>query len=156
MLEQNKGLLFKVVNLYCRNEDDKSDLLQEIKIQLWRSFEKYNDEFKLSTWIYRVSLNVAISFYRKRSAHKNRALPLEGYEIPAEEMESDEQEMKLALLEKFIHELKEFDKALMLLQFEEKSHSEIAEILGISVTNVSTKIARIKAKLKERFTAEGY
>lgn len=156
MLEQNKGLLYKVVNIYCRNEDDKNDLLQEIKIQLWRSFARYNGEYKLSTWIYRISLNVAISFYRNKSAQKNRTVPIGDYEIQVEAIQGNEQDMKLSLLENFIDELKELEKALILLHLDGRSHPEIADILGISVTNVSTKIARIKAKLKDRFAAEGF
>lgn len=156
VLEQNKGLLYKVVNIYCKDEEDKNDLLQEIKIQIWRSFDRYNGEYKHSTWIYRISLNVAISFIRRKTALKNRTVPIDGREIPAEDSENSEQDTKLSLLEKFIDELKELDKALMLLQLDEKSHAEIADILGISTTNVSTKIARIKSKLKERFVEEGY
>lgn len=156
MLEQNKGLLYKVVNMYCKNEDDKSDLLQEIKIQLWRSFGRYSSEYKLSTWIYRVSLNVAVSFHRNKRAQKNLTVPIEGHVITAKAIEDSEQETKLYLLGTFIDELNEFDKAVILLQLENTSHPGIADILGISVTNVSTKIARIKVKLKERFVAEGY
>lgn len=155
-LEQNKGLLYKVVNIYCQNEDDRNDLLQEIKIQLWRSFDRYNGEYKLSTWIYRISLNVAISFYRKKNAQKNQVTSLEEKEIVVEALDYSEKERKLLLLEKFIGELKELDKALMILYLDEKSHPEIAEILGISTTNVSTKIGRIKEKLKNRFLTEGY
>lgn len=156
MIEQNKGLLYKVVNLYCQNEDDKGDLLQEIKIQLWRSFGRYNNEYKLSTWIYRISLNVAISFFRKKSSQKNRTVSIEDYEIVAERTADREQDTKVLLLKGFIGELNELDKALMLLYLDETSHTEIADVLGISATNVSTKIARIKVKLKERFIAEGY
>lgn len=156
LIEQNKGLLYKVVNIYCRSEDDKNDLLQEIKIQLWRSFERYSGEYKLSTWIYRVSLNVAISFHRKKSSLKNRTVSIEEHEFAEEVSTTYEQDAKVHLLEKFIGELKELDKALMLLYLDDKGHLEIAEILGISATNVSTKIARIKVKLKERFIAEGY
>ena len=154
-IERHKGLLYKVVNIYCRNEDDKNDLLQEIKIQLWKSFDRYNAEYKLSTWIYRISLNVAISFYRKNAARKNQTVSIEENETGVESSRNFEKNVQLRLLEKFIGELRELDKALMILYLDGKNQSEIAEILGISATNVSTKIGRIKEKLKERFLTEG-
>lgn len=153
-IERHKGLLYKVVNIYCRNEDDKNDLLQEIKIQLWKSFDRYNADYKLSTWIYRIALNVAISFYRKNEARINRTVSLEENETAIEISENFEKDARLRLLEKFIGELSELDKALMILYLDGKNQSEIAEILGISATNVSTKIGRIKEKLKERFINE--
>ena len=103
-IERHKGLLYKVVNIYCRNEDDKSDLLQEIKIQLWKSFGKYDGENKLSTWIYRISLNVAISFYRKNAARNNQTTSIEEKEIAVEISENSEKNAQLKMLEKFIGE----------------------------------------------------
>ncbi|MEQ1767571.1 MAG: RNA polymerase sigma factor, partial [Methylotenera sp.] len=67
LIEQHKGILFKVARTYCQDEDDRQDLIQEIMIQLWQSFHKYNEKFKISTWLYRISINVAISFYRKNA-----------------------------------------------------------------------------------------
>lgn len=151
VIGQHRGILSKVANIYCRNEEDKKDLAQEIMIQLWRSFDKYDSNYKYSTWIYRISLNVAISFYRKNSAKKNQTVSLETEEIPVSMPERSKTENRLLLLEKFISELKELDKALMLLHLEGKNHKDIAEILGISVSNVSTKINRIKEKLKQKF-----
>lgn len=154
VIGQHQGILSKIVNIYCQNKEDKKDLTQEIMIQLWRSFDKYDPNYKHSTWIYRIALNVAISFYRKNSAKKNRTVALETEEIPVSLTEHSETESRLLLLEKFIGELKELDKALILLYLEEKSHREIAEILGVSVSNVSTKINRIKENLKRRFAEE--
>lgn len=151
IINRHRGILSKVAGLYCRNEDDRQDLVQEILVQLWRAFDGYDSTYKYSTWIYRISLNVAISFYRKSAAKKNQTVPLETEEISVSMPENDENEKRLSLLEKFIGELKELDKALMMLVLEEKSHKEIAEILGISVSNVSTKISRIKENLKQRF-----
>lgn len=151
IIERHKGILYKVVNLYCPNEEDKKDLMQEILIQLWRSFDKYDETYKYSTWIYRIALNVAISFYRKIIAKKNRTVPLERIEVSVLQPELSGYDAQLKLLETFIGEFKELDKALMLLYLEEKSHLEIAEVLGISTSNVATKIGRLKEKLKEKF-----
>ncbi len=152
MIEQNKGILFKVARAYCPNEEDRQDLLQEIMIQVWQSMYKYNHQCKISTWLFRISLNVAISFYRKNKTRNTKFTELneQSKQITAEDKTDTEQQ--LSLLEQFISELKAIDKALMILYLEDKSHTEIAEVLGISVSNVGTKIGRIKEKLKTRFS----
>jgi len=152
IIEQHKGILFKVARAYCPNEDDRQDLIQEMMIQIWQSVHKYNNQFKISTWLYRISLNIAISFYRKNSIRVNKYKMLNEHtaQIPVED--KMEVENQLNLLEQFISELKEIDKALMILYLEDKSHAEIAEILGMSVSNVGTKTGRIKDKLKTRFS----
>lgn len=152
IIEQNKGILFKVARVYCPNENDRQDLIQEMMIQIWQSIHKYNDQFKISTWLYRISLNVAISFYRKNTTRANRFTVLneQTTEIPTEDKAETEQQLNL--LEQFISELKELDKALILLYLEDKNYTDIAEILGLSVSNVGTKVGRIKEKLKTRFS----
>ncbi len=151
-IEQHKGILFKVARVYCPNENDRQDLIQEMMIQIWQSVHKYNDQYKISTWLYRISLNVAISFYRKSSTRVKKYTELNEQTVEALVEDKSDNEIHLNLLEQFISELKEIDKALMILYLEDKSHTEIAEILGISVSNVGTKIGRIKDKLKTRFS----
>jgi RNA polymerase sigma-70 factor (ECF subfamily) len=152
IIEQHKGILHKVARAYCPNEDDRQDLIQEMMIQVWLSIHRYNNQFKISTWFYRISLNVAISFYRKNTTRANKYTMLneQTTQIPIDEKTADE--MQLNLLEQFISELKEIDKGLMILYLEDKSHAEIAEILGMSISNVGTKIGRIKNKLKTQFS----
>lgn len=152
IIEQHKGILFKVARTYCQNEDDRQDLIQEMMIQIWKSIHRYKKQFKISTWLYRISLNVAISFYRKQSTRANKYTVLneQTAQIPMDDKTEDERQ--LSLLEQFINELKEIDKALMILYLEDKGHAEIAEILGMSASNVGTKIGRIKDKLKTRFS----
>ncbi|HAN78794.1 MAG TPA: RNA polymerase subunit sigma-70 [Bacteroidales bacterium] len=152
LIEQHKGILYKVAKTYCKDATDREDLLQEIMIQLWKSVHKYNNEFKTSTWVYRISLNVAISFYRKNGAKTSQTTDLneQNLQIPADEV--GEREFRLNLLEQFINELNSFDKAIILLHLEDRNHADIADILGISVSNVSTKLGRIKDKLKQRFS----
>jgi RNA polymerase sigma-70 factor (ECF subfamily) len=154
VIMQNMGIIHKVANMFCKSREDKDDLIQEIMTQLWSSFEKYDDAYKLGTWMYRVSLNIAISFYRKKQTLENLFIPLDEKHdiISPDENENEVEINNLELLEKFISELKEFDKALMLLYLEKKSHQEISEILGITTSNVSTKIARIKEGLKQQFS----
>lgn len=154
LIEQHKGILFKVARTYCQNEDDRKDLIQEITIQVWLSFHKYDKQFKITTWLYRISLNVAISFYRKNSVRHENKVPLNEEINQIQENNNSEKEQKLQLLEHFISQLNDIDKALILLYLEDKSHVEISEIIGISISNVSTKISRIKNKLKQRFSQQ--
>lgn len=158
LIQQYRKIIFKISNSYCHIKDDRDDLAQEIVYQLWKSFESYdsghNTSAKFSTWMYRVSLNVAISFYRKDSKSKN-TLRLDDhiFEIEASDEYTNEtgSENNFNLLHKFIKELKELDRALMILYLEENNYKEIGEILGITETNVATKISRIKDKLKQKF-----
>lgn len=154
-LDEHKKIIYKIVNSYCQNKEDRKDLEQEIIIQLWNSFDNYNSDYKYSTWMYRIALNVAISFYRKEKkwSIKNDFYNEESI-FKIEEDTSEEQtdlNYHLKLLQEFIHNLNELNKALMLLYLEEKSYEEISEILGITKTNVATKISRIKLKLKKEF-----
>jgi len=152
IMDQHKGIMLKVARTYCLDESDRKDLLQEMMIQIWKSSPKYDEQYKISTWLYRISLNVAISFYRKNVTRSGKYSVLDEHtaEIPIED--KSENELQLNLLEQFISELKELDKAMMILYLEDKSHAEMAQILGISVSNVGTKIGRIKDKLKTRFS----
>ncbi len=152
IVESNKGILYKVVNAYCKNIEDRKDLVQEIILQLWKSFDNYDQKFKISTWMYRISLNVAISFYRKENSRKRISNPLmtDIFDCTTTEI-SDEKETNLGILNQLISELNDLNKALMLLYLEEKSYQEISEIIGITETNVATKIGRIKSTLKKEF-----
>jgi RNA polymerase sigma factor (sigma-70 family) len=151
IIEANKRLLFKIANAYCQNASDREDLAQEIIFQLWKSWATFNASVKLSTWMYRIALNVAISSYRKQQKNSDTFLMGDQlFEIVDENLQ-DGLEENLTLLQVFINELKPLDKALMLLYLEEKSHREIADIIGITATNVATKIGRIKEQLKLSF-----
>jgi len=151
-IQDNKGIVFKVCNSYCRNTSDREDLAQEIIYQLWRSWHNYKTTYKFSTWMYRIALNTAISFYRKEKK-ETPVTPITEQFINIKAPETQpETEQHILLLQQFISELKELDKALMLLYLEEKSHKEISEIIGITETNVGTKIGRIKIFLKQKFS----
>jgi len=152
MIEKNKGIIYKIANSYCKDPEDRKDLIQEMVFQLWQSFGNYDQQHKQSTWMYRVALNVAISFYRKEARRKTVSLTLTEHiiEFIADESPS-ELEPQIRLLQQFINELKELDKALIILYLEQKSYKEISEVLGITETNVATKIGRIKDKIKQKF-----
>ncbi|KEO71987.1 RNA polymerase sigma 70 [Anditalea andensis] len=153
VVQSNKGIIYKVANSYCKDVEDRKDLVQEIIIQLWKAFDDYNDNFKHSTWMYRISLNVAISFYRKESSRKKISNPFTDgiFNFPDNDGIEDK-ETDLGILQQMIFQLKDFDKALMLLYLEEKPHKEISQIIGISESNVATKINRIKNSLKQQYS----
>ena len=154
LIRENKGILYKISRSYCANRNDREDLMQEMIYQLWRSGQKFDENYKFSTWMYRIALNVAISFYRKeRRSGIHVAL---GAEVNLMDLEdepggNDELEQKMDLLQHFISELGDLDKALIILYLEERPYREIAEVLGITETNVATRLSRIKERLKQRF-----
>jgi RNA polymerase sigma-70 factor (ECF subfamily) len=152
ILNKNKGIIFRIVNYYCKNADDKKDLEQEILIQIWLSYKKYNDEFAWSTFIYRIALNVSIGFYKKQKRRKDKFINVNLF---IETHLQDETPLviddDLRVLNEFIFQLNDINKALMILYLQEKSYAEIGLILGISETNISTKINRLKIQLKEYF-----
>lgn len=151
VIEDNTGLIYKISDAYCKRKEDQEDLIQEIIIQVWQSFPRFNSQVKISTWIYRIALNVSISFYRKR--YKRNSVfeelkedqPTEAYQLDAVADENINQ------LRYFISQLDEFNKALMLLYLDQYSYGDIASTLGITKTNVATKISRIKQQLKTMF-----
>jgi RNA polymerase sigma-70 factor (ECF subfamily) len=150
MIDAHKGIIYKVAHSYCQDADDRKDLVQEITIQLWRSFERYNEQYQYTTWVYRIALNVAISFYRKEHRRKQVAQPFSDDILSVSACYPEANE-NLTCLMSLIAELREIDKALMLLYLDEKSYREIADIMGMTETNVATKIGRIKNLLKQKF-----
>jgi RNA polymerase sigma factor (sigma-70 family) len=153
LIKENKGIIYKICNSYCADKSDRDDLAQEIIYNLWKSFDSFNEAFKFSTWMYRIALNVAISFYRQEKKFKNHDSISDGLIVFEENSdEKNETENNLKLLQNFINELKEIDKAIILLYLDNKSHREMAEITGFTETNVATKINRIKEKLRANFS----
>ncbi|WP_245986115.1 RNA polymerase sigma factor [Marinoscillum furvescens] len=147
VLTTYKPLLLKVINSYCQAPEDRDDLMQEISVQVWKSLHRYDGRVKLSTWLYRVALNVAISHHRKQKKETTESLT-QVIEAPPPASENPQ----VAQLHRFINQLDEFNKAIILLYLDDLSHEEISKILGISKSNVGTRIGRIKEKLKQAFT----
>jgi RNA polymerase sigma-70 factor (ECF subfamily) len=149
IIENHKGLIFKVCNSYC-NRNDRKDLEQEILIQLWNSYNKYNGSVKVSTWIYKIALNTAISHYRKSLVEKKRSSIVKESILTYSEYDLELDE-KIKLLHHFIEKLNYIEKAIILLYLDNYTYTEISDTIGISKTNVATKINRIKTKLKKQF-----
>ena len=151
-MEQHKGIIYKIVNSYCHNQDDRQDLAQEILTTMWLAYDKYDNAYKFSTWMYRIALNVAISYYRKDSKREDNANAHEECIVGIADLSQEDQRNEdVKQLYRFIGKLDTLNKAIMLLYLESEPHSSIANSLGISKTNVATRIARIKEKLKNQF-----
>jgi RNA polymerase sigma-70 factor, ECF subfamily len=148
LIGEHKKILYKVCNLYCKNPDDREDLAQEIAIQLWRSFGSFDDRCRFSTWMYRIALNVAISFYRRENTRIRYVFSDNERLLNAIDETANERE-EIQVLYQFIESLDAFNKALVLLYLEGNSYLEAAEVLGISETNVATKISRMKKRMRE-------
>lgn len=148
LIEDNQNIIFKVSRMYCNNEICREDLFQEILLQLWKAFPTYDRNRKYSTWMYRIALNTAISFFRKSKSEKIDFV--ENYlETAAYNDNSDEKNEDRKLLFIAISKLTKTERALIMLYMDDCSYNEISEIIGISTSNVGVKINRIKKKLKE-------
>ncbi|WP_231862312.1 RNA polymerase sigma factor [Rufibacter sp. DG15C] len=139
--------------MYCRDPEERKDLFQEIVLQLWRSYPTFKHESKVSTWMYRVALNTAVSSFRKESRrpHQSSLSDLD-LQIPSAPDTSAEYELKIKYLYSAIDQLSQVEKAIVMLYLEDKSYDEIAEIIGITKSNVGVKLNRIKAKLEKLLT----
>lgn len=147
VIKENEGLIFKVATLYTNSLQDKEDLYQEIVFQLWKSFDTFNEQSKLSTWMYRVAMNTAIYNLKSVKRRINTISINTETERYADVVDKSEEE-RLRLLYESIQTLNLLEKGVILLYLEGKNHQEIAEIIGITTSNVGTKISRIKEKLK--------
>ncbi|MFD2589173.1 RNA polymerase sigma factor [Croceitalea marina] len=154
-IESNKGIIYKVANSYCYNRDHVDDLIQEILIQVWLSFDRYDKSYKFSTWLYRVALNTAISYYRREKRHETLRVSENVQIIEVNEEETEGLQEKVKLLHRLIGKFKEIDRALVLLYLDGYSQKETADIIGISETNVATKLHRIRKKLKKQIKENG-
>ena len=145
-VSENLDLIRHICRAYARDEEELKDFIQEVTVQLWKSHEKFQGKSQVSTWVYRVALNVCLSLARKNK-RQIQTFSLDKIDV-SEDLSTEEKE-QIELLYASIRKLKEGDRAIMLLYLENKSYKEIAEILGISVTNVGVKVNRLKNQLKK-------
>jgi RNA polymerase sigma factor (sigma-70 family) len=156
LLEQHRKIVFKVANSYARLADDRADLAQEISVQLWRAFPAYDEARSFSTWMYRIALNVAITHLRSTRQRDARTLPFD--ESVHEQVPVDgiaEPDERVRALQAFMEQLDPLNRALLLLVLEERSYRDIAEILGLSETNVATRISRLKQRIRNDTSFNG-
>ena len=149
LLDEHQNIIHKICRLYTNNEVEHEDLFQEISIQLWRSYNRFEGKSKFSTWMYRVGLNTAITLYRKEKKRLNTQPLNDQFTAIAQEEYNAQVDEKMAWLYQKIKDFSEIDKALVLLYLEDKRYDEIAETLGISAGNARVKMNRIKERLKK-------
>ena len=154
IIKRNQGIIHKVCNIYCDDQEDRNDLFQEIVAQLWKSFLSFREESKFSTWMYRVALNTAITTFKKtnRRPDQNR-LTNENFQVKDENYDT-ETEDEIKNLHRAVAQLTGVEKSIVLLFLENKKYEEIAEITGITQNYVRVKMNRIKKKLKKFMETE--
>jgi RNA polymerase sigma-70 factor (ECF subfamily) len=149
ILTRYQGIIHKVNLVYFRDKTDREDNFQEIVFNLWKSFPRLKNKESIGSWIYAVAINTSISGFKK-GIHRH----VEYYDNVPDVMINDDQaetlEQNARILLEAIHSLNEIDKSVMLLYLEEKSYSEIASILGMTVSNVGVRINRSKELLKHK------
>lgn len=146
LIESHSGIVFRVVHSYYLRPEDRLDLAQEIRLQLWSAFPKFDEAKSFSTWMYKIALNVAISWTRRAALRHRHSVPIDeivDHASPASETH------ELQVVHQMIRSLDAMNQALLLLYLEDLSYAEIGEVLGISAGNVGAKINRLKQRLRE-------
>ena len=154
ILEKNIGIIIKIARAYSKTLHDKEDLINDITLELWKSFGRFKGDSKISTWIYRIALNTSMNYKRKREKDRLFFLDdlkqIENQSWLIEQPDSSHSE----ILYQCIDELNQLNKAIILLYLDGNSHDEISDITGISKTNVGTRISRIKEQIKNLATTK--
>jgi RNA polymerase sigma-70 factor, ECF subfamily len=147
-IKESQGLIYKICRMYTDNTADRQDLFQEIVIQLWKAYPKYQGRSKFSTWLYRVAINTAITGLRRQ---KDFIASYEPATLPTHHAEKNDllEEAQVRLLYDAIRRLDEIDRALVMLYLEDRSYIEMEEILGISSGALRVRMSRVKDKLRQ-------
>ena len=145
IIREQKATIYTVCYMFSKDKEEVDDLFQEVLVRLWQGYDSFQGKSDLRTWIYKVSLNTCISIDRKKKRRKTQPL-LEGVDLfdknDADNRQTDQ-------LHERIGRLQAFDRAIVMLWLEDMSYEEIAQIVGISVKNVSVRLYRIKEQLKQ-------
>ena len=149
LIDKNQGIIHKISIVYARSNREREDLVQEIILQLWRSFPRFKGNAKFSTWMYRVAINTALMHHRNKSFDLNQAEDLTGIRRIYHDTFSEPDNKDVMSLYIAIDQLTSLNKAIILLYLDEESYEEIAEIMGMTVSNVGVRISRIKKQLKK-------
>jgi RNA polymerase sigma-70 factor (ECF subfamily) len=151
LIEMHQGIIHKILSIYTYNEEEKKDLLQEIMLQLWKSYQSFSKRSSFSTWMYKVVLNTAL--LHKRNLHAEKKAKETLVDNLSLQFGIDKND-KIISLYMAIDQLGPIDKAITLLYLEQKKYQEIEDIIGIKKNNVGVRINRIKEKLKKIFEYE--
>ncbi len=148
-IKENEGVIYKLVRIYAEQYDDQQDLYQEIIYQLWKSFNTFHGKSKISTWIYKVALNTSLAHINLKKKHSGK-VSIQDIGLQIEDKIDTQIEDKITEMYQQIRRLNEIDRAIIFLSLEGKDYEEIAAISGFTVSNVGTRLNRIKQKLKNQ------
>lgn len=151
IIEANINLIYKIVNSYFTDRNAQEDVIQEIILQIIKSYDTFDHKVKVTTWLYRVAFNVTISQYRKLKTRKKHVVAMPSKFVAVKDEIPNEYDEKIKKLRTFIQEFDPLNKAIVIMYLDGNSHKEISEAMGISISNVGTKISRIKTQLKKKF-----
>ena len=149
LISEHEGLIHKICHVYAADALAKQDLFQEIVIQLWKSFENFRNESKISTWMYRVALNTALTEKRRNKTKVSISFLGSLKDDKAQENNMDADEENLNLLFSAISKLTEVEKAVVMLYLDDKSYEDMEDVLGINQGTLRVKMNRIKEKLRQ-------
>ncbi|CAM3586176.1 RNA polymerase sigma factor [Elizabethkingia occulta] len=150
LVKENQGLIIKVARMYTNTPDDQQDLFQEIVLQLWRSYDTFKGNSKISTWMYRVALNTAITLFRK-TTRTVKTDELADFHQPIDD-DNDDNQQQITLLYKVIKMLGDIDRAIVMMYLDDIPYKDIAENIGITEVNARVKMNRLKKTLKDLMT----
>ncbi len=154
-ISEHERIIFKVCKMYCRSRDDEQDLFQDILLQLWQSFTSFKRDSKVSTWMYRVALNTAITRLRnEKKKPEQQTIDKDALQIP--NGINDPKDENFELMMRAIEKLSNVEKAIMVLYMEDHSYREMAEVMGMTESNIGFKINQIKSKLKTTVNVLNY
>ena len=148
LINEHQGLIHKVCIMYENDPDVRNDLFQEIVFQLWKSFSSFRGEAKITTWMYRIALNTAISGFRKQTRIV-KTEDLKELHLNISDSWGDEREESIQRLHWAIRQLSEIERAMIMMALEEVPYDEIAETIGITQNNVRVRMNRIREKIKK-------
>lgn len=149
LVERHRKIVFKVANTYCWSADDRADLAQDILAQLWRAYPGYDRSRPFATWMYRIALNVAISWVRSTGRRQRLTVSLDAEHHDMASPPDSAADERVQALYQVIDQLDPLNRALLMLYLDDHSYREIAAVLGITETNVATKISRLKQRIKQ-------
>jgi len=148
LINEHQGLIHKICFMYENDSDVRNDLFQEIVFQLWKSFRSFRGEAKITTWMYRIALNTAISRFRKQT-RSVKTEDLKDLHLNISDASEDDMMENIEHLRRSIQELSEIERAMIMMALEEVPYDEIAETIGITQNNVRVRMNRIREKLKK-------
>jgi len=146
IIQENEGLIYKVAKVYTDNREDEQDLYQDIVYQLWKSFDSFRNDSKISTWMYRIALNTSITHLNKEK-RKGGHIPIDETLLNRTDTSDTLKEEQAEILYAHVRQLNTVEKGIILLYLEGKTYDEIATITGFTATNVGTRLGRIRQKI---------